>query len=121
MTLTAESGSGCHLQKTYTLQTDKGINTLVWLPNLKLVKEHNYIQTDKLIKFELINIDYDVQKLSLEFSKRSKYASTDYADIGDSESDPFIRKMINLGFVEHGASGFYDANGDQIHGEHGSH
>ena len=52
------------------------------------------------------------------FNKNLDYQTTDYADIGDSESDPFLRKMINLGFVEHGSSGMYDAQGNDIGGEH---
>jgi len=29
--------------------------------------------------------------------------------------------MINLGFVEHGATGFYDAQGNQLQSEHQHH
>ena len=42
--------------------------------------------------------------------------STDFADVGDNEAGPFLRKMIALGFVEHGASGFYQANGETLQG-----
>lgn len=30
-----------------------------------------------------------------------RYRSLDFADIGDSEADPFVRRMINMGFIEH--------------------
>lgn len=30
-----------------------------------------------------------------------RYRSLDFADIGDSEADPFVRQMIKMGFVEH--------------------
>ena len=29
------------------------------------------------------------------------YQSTDFADIGDNESDPFLQRMIHQGFIEH--------------------
>lgn len=29
------------------------------------------------------------------------FDSTDFADIGDNESDPFLARMINLGFIHH--------------------
>ena len=57
---------------------------------------------------------HNQQKVQVEFAKWDNYQTTDYADIGDNESDPFLAKMINLGFVEHGASGFYHADGSPI-------
>ena len=36
------------------------------------------------------------------------------ADIGDDHTDPFLTNMVNQGFIEAGASGFYDQNGNAI-------
>ncbi len=44
---------------------------------------------------------------------------TDYSDVGDNESDPFVRKMINMGFVSLGTLGVYNLNGQVIDGVHG--
>jgi hypothetical protein len=52
------------------------------------------------------------------FALRDDYRTIDYADIGDSEDDPFVRKMIRMGFVSHGASGFYDEHGHALDGGH---
>lgn len=49
------------------------------------------------------------------------YKDLDFADVGDSESDPFIAKMITQGFIQHGNSGFYDSNGNPISKEDGKH
>ncbi|MFT6897794.1 MAG: hypothetical protein ACJA13_002205 [Paraglaciecola sp.] len=42
----------------------------------------------------------------------------DVSDIGDDHSDPFLIKMVTLGFIEHGASGFYDDKGNALEGAH---
>jgi len=42
------------------------------------------------------------------------YDATDFADIGDNESDPFFRKMINLGFISHHEANIIDENGNRI-------
>ena len=52
------------------------------------------------------------------FERWLRWPSTDFADVGDNEADPFLRKMIALGFVEHGASGFYSADGEALQGGH---
>ena len=52
------------------------------------------------------------------FAKRESYQSTDYADIGDDHTDPFLTKMVNQGFIEAGASGYYDQHGQAIGSSH---
>ena len=47
----------------------------------------------------------------------NSYGTTDYTNIGDNESDPFLISMINLGFIEDHAHGFYDSKGN-IMGNH---
>ncbi|WP_064792004.1 hypothetical protein [Shewanella woodyi] len=50
------------------------------------------------------------------------YNDLDFADVGDSESDPFIAKMITQGFIQHGSSGFYDTDGNSLSGgDHHGH
>ena len=41
------------------------------------------------------------------FAQLDQYSLLDFSDIGDSESDPFVRKMIKLGYVDHGNSSHY--------------
>ncbi|MEZ5653129.1 MAG: hypothetical protein R3E87_21555 [Burkholderiaceae bacterium] len=42
---------------------------------------------------------------------RARFKEIDFGDIGDAETDPFFGKLIHMGFVEHGHSGFYDSDG----------
>lgn len=65
-----------------------------------------------------LEIVSDPTSAQAAFDRRASYASTDYADIGDNESDPFLLRMINLGFIEHGGSGFYDADGHDMGAGH---
>lgn len=55
------------------------------------------------------------------FGRWEQWQSTDFADVGDNEADPFLRRMIALGFVEHGASGFYQADGSPLEGRDSHH
>lgn len=67
-------------------------------------------------------VSLDVVSQASTFDLWSGWESTDFADVGDNESDPFLRRMISLGFVEHGASGFYHADGTPLPGaDHHAH
>lgn len=69
---------------------------------------------DAAQQWQLVSIEQ--KSMSETFDRWRKWPSTDFADVGDNEADPFLRKMIALGFVEHGASGFYQANGEPLQG-----
>lgn len=59
--------------------------------------------------------------ITQQFARLNGGDTTDYADVGDSESDPFLEKRINLGFIEHGAIGFCDADVHVLEGSHQHH
>ena len=40
-------------------------------------------------------------EVAVFFASASDYRSTDFADVGDEEADPFISRLIAFGFVEH--------------------
>lgn len=93
LTLRGKEGFGCDeisfLEKSGT--------ELAWLNTLKLPKHyvtHGY-------EIRLVKLEQDPEKVEAFFRERAAYQTTDYADIGDSENDPFLQKMINLGFIEH--------------------
>lgn len=79
------------------------------------------------------NIEQDSNKVSYQLvalkalsnddftSLISGYRDMDFADVGDNESDPFIAKMIHQGFIQHGSSGFYDSQGNQLSGGESGH
>ncbi len=121
MTHQKSTGEGCELTEYYTQQQGDSKIELSWLANQKLLKAIRISTPTYSREITLTSSHHNQQNVQAEFAKWDNYQTTDYADIGDNESDPFLAKMINLGFVEHGASGFYDAQGNQLKGEHGHH
>lgn len=116
--LVGVEGEGCDLIETYSLTNNKGQIDLVWLPAVDLIKRYRQETESHISEWHLeeIMVPPGVDDV---FDERAVYQTTDYADIGDNETDPFLRQMINLGFVSHGASGFYNADGQALgHGHH---
>jgi len=83
------------------------------------------ISKDMLISLEVktkgkVSYDYALTKIKAikekdnHISRVQAYNRTDFADIGDNESDPFFRKMINLGFIAHHEANIMDSNGHQL-------
>jgi len=118
MSLSKREGSGCDREETYILADKNQTMTLVWLPAYRLVKSYHIEDSTRQQEWILTDKTTDKDSINAFFNKHMDYKTTDYADIGDSESDPFLRKMIRLGFIEHGSSGMYDAQGNDIGGEH---
>jgi hypothetical protein len=116
--LDTQTGSGCELLQVWRGETAQGRIKLHWLPALKLVNYLSYQQGKNHDEWILVAYASDADNIQQFFTQRDRYQTTDYADIGDDHSDPFLAKMINLGFIEHSASGFYDADGKAIAGEH---
>ena len=113
----SSSGSGCTQQEIYKKD---GIR-LVWNPALKLIDRYTEQTAEGSLSWTRQALSKDVAKIEAQYAGLDKFITTDYIDIGDSESDPFFQKLINLGFVEHGASGFYDASGNAIQGKGDQH
>ncbi|WP_334062653.1 hypothetical protein [Alteromonas genovensis] len=117
MTLVSSEGRHCNQKDTYELKTATGVFSLVWLPQQRLIERFNIEQGNMHRTWTLTNADYEAD-VSTFFAKRIDYQSTDYADIGDDHTDPFLTKMVTQGFIEAGASGFYDQHGRALQGEH---
>lgn len=121
MTLVSSEGAGCNVQQHYQLKQKNQQLNVTWLPALKLVKRIQFIKGEFKRTTTLQSYSHDKNKISAQFAKWENYQTTDYADIGDNEHDPFLAKMINQGFIEHGATGFYNSQGEVIKGEHHHH
>lgn len=131
MQLTGSEGEGCMRTETYTF-TPPGRNgkpdsfsrvSLTWLPELQLVESYQVRSTGSLgqrrvARWVLNDVQKDSAVVESAFAAFDDFAATDYADVGDNESDPFLMKMIKLGFVQHGASGFYNSDGSPLGGGH---
>lgn len=110
----------CGTIAVYEQREEKNLRHVYWSEQLQLpVKIFQRKGLDEET-WTLNSINSDPEKALENFALRERYVSTDFADIGDQETDPFFRKMINLGFIEHGASGFYDTQGNDI-GDHHHH
>jgi len=90
---------------------------LLWLTSLELPAYLKIRNRDNVYELQLEGFGQPAE-IERQLASWRRFDSIDYADVGDSESDPFIAKMIRQGFIEHGASGMYDSNGHPI-GGHG--
>ena len=86
--------------------------------NLALVVSLNIMQAKQKVHWQLEKIEHKENIITQAFRQRANYQTTDFADIGDNEADPFLIKMINLGFIEHGSSGMYNPQGENIDIDH---
>ncbi|NVK40697.1 MAG: hypothetical protein HWE39_05585 [Oceanospirillaceae bacterium] len=116
MTLVEAHTGDCGESQTYALAGEPAFH-LTWLPGPQLLEAFEVRDGENVTTWTLSDIESDPSKVAAFFEHHAQYQLTDYADIGDNEADPFIRSMIHLGFIEHGASGVYDADGHAI-GDH---
>ena len=120
MKLVNTAGQGCDKVETYT-QNHHGQEVEVqWLPEYQLAKVIAVKGKKQSMVWSLTELNINSKEVFEQFAMWDNYHLTDYVDIGDNESDPFLAKMINMGFVQSGASGFYDSKGNQLSG-HGHH
>jgi hypothetical protein len=101
MTKVTQIGSDCHQQSEYSLVQGDSTIRLTWLPKLKLVKRLRISKGKQVKIWQLNSVEFDEAQVVDFFTQKDTYQSTDYADIGDNEGDPFLAKMINQGFGEH--------------------
>ena len=114
-----ESGEGCDKLVDYSRENDGNTLTVQWREAISLPRYRLESRPDGTeVSWELTSVQTDPAQIEETFASLSSFDTTDYADIGDNESDPFLLKLISLGFVEHGASGFYDADGHALDGGH---
>lgn len=94
------TGTGCAVVETYAGRWGDNQVQLEWLPNRDLVKRYSVSSTSRVIEVVLQSTTDNVDAVVAQFSLRDSYKLTDNADIGDNETDPFLQRMINLGFAE---------------------
>lgn len=123
LSLADSSQSQCYAQQQYRNTHNKDeaepLVSIDWLPQLSLPKSLTIDTGDQRISYQLTTlkaIDSD------SFNRLiAGYQDLDFADVGDSESDPFIAKMITQGFIQHGSSGFYSSDGEKLQPTSGGH
>lgn len=117
MQIVSTHGEACEQVMQLVQKTKKGELLIEWMPHLQLIKSFQYKDKQRQENWQLIELDTQSAKTQAYFDKLYTYQSTDYADIGDDHTDPFLTKMVTLGFVEAGSSGFYNDKGQNI-GKH---
>lgn len=118
MTLISTKGQGCSRIEYYKLESKEQTIELWWQPELQLAQKVITNEKETITVWQLNKTIFSTDKIESVFKRTEHYKMTDYADIGDNESDPFLRKMIRLGFIDHAGSGFYDAQGNQLANDH---
>lgn len=124
----------CYTEVKMALEDSGQHISLTWLPALRLIKDFEVTGNGITRAWKLTSLvpgenEYSPTKNNGQntkqvidirgfFAKREAYQSTDYADIGDDHTDPFLTKMVHQGFIEAGASGFYHQDGQAIGGHH---
>jgi hypothetical protein len=108
----------CDTLAHYSGEVNGHMFKIGWLKKQKLVNNYEDKSAQSITRIELIAKEQDSEKVAAMFKQYLNYKMYDYADIGDNEDNPFIAKMIRQGFIEHGASGFYNANGESMAHEH---
>ncbi|TAA43657.1 hypothetical protein [Corallincola spongiicola] len=120
-TLKSERGEGCDKRQTLELNSNNEKTTLVWLPQLQLIHSLQRHYGNKQEQWQLVTLAHDRKTINTFFAVRQNYQATDYADIGDDHTDPFLTQMVTQGFIEGGASGFYDTQGNALAGHEHHH
>ncbi|WP_020410589.1 hypothetical protein [Hahella ganghwensis] len=118
MALVSTEGTGCERVEKYQIKNGETKIELSWLPELKLVQSYSVEQQNQNLLWHLTDLFTNEVQVKAIFHSYDGYQLTDYVDIGDNESDPFLLNLINLGFISHGASGFYDEHGNALGGNH---
>ena len=106
----------CYNLQHYSNNDTRHPVTVNWLADMSLPESFTLDNGQHTISYQLT----ELKPISRDSFKQriSGYQDLDFADVGDSESDPFIAKMITQGFIQHGSSGFYSADGQMIDAGH---
>jgi hypothetical protein len=79
-----------------------------------LVKSFEITSGNQTRQWALTDYQTNVEKITSLFTEYDNYQSTDYTDVGDNESIPFLAAMINQGFSA-------TQNTQALHQNHSSH
>jgi len=111
-----EEKAGCKLAHYAKSDDDREI-TMVWNQSKDILVDLEVKQKGKVAYHYALSKIETLDKSNNHLAEVLAYDRTDFADIGDNESDPFFRKMINLGFVSHHEVNIINAKGQQVEAE----
>ncbi|GIU48174.1 hypothetical protein TUM4438_28970 [Shewanella sairae] len=102
----------CPASEYYQGQLGHSQFEIDWVGHLALPANMHIHQDGMQQQYQLVAIKTLSDKAFSALT--ANYRDLDFADVGDNESDPFIAEMIHQGFIQHGNSGFYDSQGNQL-------
>ena len=97
----SSEGEGCERAEVYSLTEGDTRTRLEWLPELQLPRLYSVEGPAGKTRLQLLRTITEPDTVEAAFQARSRWQTLDFADIGDHESDPFLRDMIRLGYIEH--------------------
>jgi len=104
--------------KVYIKKGSDNYLEMLWYEPKQLLLSLEVYQNRKLqFKYSLGSLE----KMDDKLKRIVDYETTDFADIGDHENDPFLVKLIDLGFVSHHEANVLDTNGNLIKMEKTGH
>lgn len=92
-------GTGCDLIQRFEGTLDGVVYELEWRPGVNLAETFSRRNETDSEFWRLDALVVDPGEVDDQFTTRSRYQTTDFVDIGDNESDPFLRQVMNLGFI----------------------
>lgn len=102
MNRVAIQGQGCNRIEVLSYHNNDIDYHVRWLTHLNMPENVELYQGNKkLFSWQLIAVNNNLEQLREYIKQINQYQSTDFADIGDNESNPLLAKMINQGFREH--------------------
>lgn len=110
--LVAQKNEGCELAALYQYNGAELNYRMTYLPQKRLISTFEVATADGEIieAWTLTQATHEQTEVQAFFAQRDDYQSTDFADIGDDHTDPFLTNMVTLGFIEASSSGFYQAD-----------
>ncbi len=91
----------CGVRQNLSLAEEHDSIKLTWAPDRSLMLDMEVKNGDGASTWTLQKTETDQSLIKDYFASLLGYQTNDYIDIGDNESDPFLLKMIKLGFVDH--------------------
>jgi hypothetical protein len=110
--LIAQQYKGCELEESLQYKSADLSYRISYLPQKRLISKFEVSTLDGNIieTWTLTDSTHEQETVQAFFAAKDDFQSTDFADIGDDHTDPFLTKMVTLGFIEASSSGFYHAD-----------
>lgn len=100
MTRAGSSGEGCDevIRFEHVDVATGARDEMEWDAGARVVKSLVRTRGIEQTTWTLDTLYSDGERVDEEFVRRHRYRTVDFVDIGDNESDPFLRDMMHLGF-----------------------